>query len=159
MKFIVALFCGLMALGCLAQTRGGEYFHIPERRPAINVDPSAKWIAVGDLAHEAKFCDATSSMHCFSTKDLAFAVPKEKELPGHWKHEGQDYKIVQKLSTRGNRPAWVIEKTTGKRWWFLWSAHHGLMMFGEGPKRNQTGGYLVDGSCGFAANATCVWKE
>jgi hypothetical protein len=155
MKVLAITFLSFMALHCMAETRGGEYFHIPEKRAAINVMPAEKSIAVGDLAHPAKFCDPSIPRYCFTLQELAFAVPKKFDSLKTWTHEGQTYKVVQKLSTRGEYPAWVIEKTTGKRWWYLWSAHRGLMMFGQGSGSNRSGGYLLDGSCGFAASDTC----
>jgi hypothetical protein len=154
MKHLIAISLCFLTLHCGAETHGGEYFHVPQKRPTINIKPSEKFIAIGDLAYDAEYCESSNPMYCFKLQKFSFAAPKQFNTLKTWKHDGQDYKIVHKLSTRGEYPAWVIEKTTGQRWWYLWSSHKGLMAFGE--KMQDAGSYLLDGECGFGANTTCA---
>jgi hypothetical protein len=154
-KRLFASFCCFAALTCFAQVRSGEYIHVPEKRPALGIFPEQGWFTVGDVAHDAKFCLEDSKYHCFESQKVKFAVPKNLENETTWKYEGETYRVMQRFSTRGGYPAWAIEKSTGLRMWFVWSSHHGLMMIGEGASKNQQSGYMLDGVCGFAANATC----
>jgi hypothetical protein len=156
MKFFCISILFFITFNCLAETHGSEYFHVPEKRAVINIMPAEKSIAIGDLAHVAKFCEPSIPRHCFNLQKLVFAVPKKFDTLKTWTHEGHTYSVIQKLSTRGEYPAWVIQKTSGDRWWYLWSAHRGLMMFGEGSKSNASGTYFLDGLCGFGADLKCT---
>ena len=155
MKKLLALIGCSLALNCFAEVHRGEYIHVPEKRPALGIFPDEKWFTVGDVAHSAIFCPEDSKYHCFESQKIKFAVPKNLEFASTWKYSGETYRVIQRFSTRGEYPAWVIEKSTGMRMWFVWSSHHGLMMLGEGSGKNQQGGYMLDGICGFAANESC----
>lgn len=153
-KLLVLIGCSLV-LNCFAEVHSGEYIHVPEKRPALGIFPAEKSFTVGDVGHEATFCPEDSKYYCFESQKVKFAVPKNLELPTTWKYAGETYRVIQRFSTRGEYPAWAIEKLTGMRMWFVWSSHHGLMMLGEGSGKNQQGGYMLDGICGFAANKSC----
>ena len=154
-KRIFTSFSCFVSMSCFAQVHSGEYIHVPEKRPVIGIFPYENSFTVGDVGYEAKFCLEDSKYHCFESQKVKFAVPKNLENETTWKYGGETYRVVQRFSTRGEYPAWAIEKTTGLRMWFVWSSHHGLMMIGEGTSKNRQGGYMLDGDCGFAASATC----
>jgi hypothetical protein len=155
-KKLPLVFCVYsLASICHAQVVGGEYIHIPENRPVIGFFPSANTITIGDIAHEAKFCPGDSDYVCFEVKELKFATPRNPKDMKSWIYDGERYKVTRRFSTRESHPAWVIEKITGLKMWFLWSSHNGLMMFAENRDKNQSGVYMSDGFCGFAASKGC----
>jgi hypothetical protein len=156
MKKFLALIGFSLACHCFAEVHSGEYVHVPDKRPVIGIFPKDNGLTVGDIAHDATFCLQDSRYHCFEAQKIKFAVPKNLVMASTWKYAGESYRVIQQFTTRGEYPAWVIEKSTGLPMWFVWSSHHGLMMLGEGGGKNTHGVYILDGICGFAASEFCI---
>jgi len=147
--------CCLFGSLCQAEISGGEYVHFPDKRPSIGIFPHMNGLAVGDVAYDAEFCSNDIAYVCFEAKEIKFAVPKILRDLNSWSYKNEKYKILQSLKMKGDHPAWVIEKTTGMKMWFVWSSFNGLLMFGVGDNKNQRGAYMLDGFCGFAADTAC----
>ena len=154
-RTLLIIFVFFLASVCRAEVFGGEYIHVPDKRPPIGLFPGTNGVTVGDVAYDAEFCADGMDYICFEAKEIKFAVPKNLNNINAWMYKNDKYKVLRHLNTRGDRPTWIIEKTTGMKMWFVWSSYNGLVMFGIDEHKNQRGVYMLDGICGFAANAAC----
>lgn len=157
MKPIIGLLMWLIYT-CSFAEHIAEYIHMPLKGDGFAIDAATNSVIIADIGYEAKFCNAKGDFHCVISKAFEFSVPKKVKFRDTWSYNGQSYKVIQKISLRGERPAWVIEKTGEPIIWYLWSSHRGLIMFGAEKKavKTQAGVFLLDGICGFAASSTCI---
>jgi hypothetical protein len=161
MKSILVFFlCGYCST-CLS-AGVANYIHLPIKSSGITFDEKLSTLRIADRADDAVFCKSKDSFHCIVARDFEFAVPKRKELPKKWMHNNQHYKVIQQLGFRSEIPAWVIERVSGnKTFWYLWSSNRGLTMFGvkESAENPSPGFFVVNGTCGFAADDSCVEQD
>lgn len=135
-----------------------EYIHMPLKGESFAIDSDTNSVYITDIGYDAKFCNSADDYYCVVSKVLEFAVPKKLPFEDAWTYNSQSYKVIQKLSLRGEFPAFVIEKTGKTTFWYLWSSHRGLIMFGAERKEvaeTKAGVFMLDGICGFAASSDC----
>lgn len=76
-------------------------------------------LIIFEEANSVSFCSASSSLYCFSSKIVEFAVPKERKHQMQWVLDDRVYCVIQRFPYRENsdgstEQAWLIFSRIGK---------------------------------------------
>ena len=151
-RFLCSIPSLMLAMVLVGPASAADYVHMSSSR-TISIRSDQHLIAIGDVAHEATFCDPATGLICFQSRDFKFAVPVDVGKRSTWAHDGVSYSSRRLDETLLGRPGpyWLIKQQGHDRFEFVYSDRFGLLSIQT--KSRATGAYILMQSCRFAAAA------
>ncbi len=149
----------MLSLCTLTEAEHWDYINpvLPNKKITITSTPPG--IGVQHVLHEAKFCDAESDYYCLISEEFEFHIPINlSRITNSWEVSNVEHKLVptrdiKYIGSKGE--IFLIEKKQND--WtmrLIYTKFNGVIGLGA-IKDNSTGFYLINGSCGFAADPKC----